>query len=56
MCTSDIIKVDVNNIPQELNKKTKKIQTIQKELNEAIHETESQRQYWNDYMYNITKK
>ena len=46
-----IIKAKVNNIHQELNKKTKQIQTIRKERNETIHKIESQGQYWNDYMY-----
>ena len=45
-----IIKAEVINIHQDLNKETKKIQTIQKELNKTIHKIESQGQYWNDYM------
>ena len=45
-----IIKAEVNNIHQDLSKKTKQIQIIQKELNETIHKIESQEQYWNDYM------
>ena len=32
-----IIKAEVNNIQQDLSKKTKQIQIIQKELNETIH-------------------
>ena len=40
-----IIKAEVNNIHQDLNKKTKQIQTIQKKLNETIHKIESQGQY-----------
>ena len=43
-----IIKAEVNNIHQDLNKKTKQIQNIQKELNETINKIESQGQYWND--------
>ena len=50
-CTSDIVKAEANNMHQDLNKKTKQIQTFQKELNETIHKIESQEQYWNDYMY-----
>ena len=46
-----IMKAEVNNIHQDLNKKTKQIQTIQKELNKTIHKIESQGQYWNDYVY-----
>ena len=46
-----IVKAEANNIHQGLKKKTKQIQTIQKELNETIHKKESQGQYWNDYMY-----
>ena len=40
-----IRKADVNNMYQDLNKKTKQIQTIQKELNETIHKIKSQGQY-----------
>ena len=44
-CTSDIVKAEVNNIHQNLNKETEQIQTIQKKINEAIHKIESQGQY-----------
>ena len=47
---TNIIKAEVSNIHQDLSKKTKQIQIIQKELNETIHKIESQEQYWNDYM------
>ena len=46
-----IIKAEVNNIHQDLNKKTKQIQTIQEKPNKTIHKIVSQGQYWNDYMY-----
>ena len=45
-----IIKAEVNNIHQDLKKKTKQIQNIQKELNKTISQIESQGQYWNDYI------
>ena len=45
-----IIKADVNNILQDLKKKSKQIQTIQREVNETNHKIESQGEYWNDYM------
>ena len=46
-----VIQAELNNIHQNLNKKTKQIQIIQKELNKTIHKIESRGQYWNDYMY-----
>ena len=46
-----IIKAEVNNIHQDLSKKTKQIQIIQKELNETIQKIESQEPYWNYYMH-----
>ena len=46
-----IIKAEVNNIHQDLKKKTKQIQILQKKLNETIHKIELQEQYWNDYKY-----
>ena len=33
MCTSDIVKAEVNNSHQDLKKETEQIQTIQKKLN-----------------------
>ena len=41
----------MNNIHQDINKKTNQIPILQKELNETINKIESQGQYWNDYMY-----